>query len=180
MCGGEGYYIMLPEPTLYIVFVKEFLLLPFCLCLVTGLFPQLDHQKRVIAKSLSRQRWPPHSTSHGKFSQLDPDRERQPPSKQRPKTSLSSSSKQQKKFSKVCQSYSKETQATSEDKPESIPSSEVPIPSSEVPTNKEWGRGSSPLVMGVSVSCCTVAKVIMIFGLWKWSLICILRTKYRL
>jgi hypothetical protein len=28
-------------------------------------------------------------------------------------------------------------------------------------------------VMGVSFSCCTVAKVIMIFGLWKCSLICI-------
>lgn len=90
-----------------------------------GLFPQLDHQKRVIAKSLSRQCWPPRSTSHAKSLQSHSDRDRQPPSKERSKTSLSSS-QLEKKSPKYRRSYSRETQATSENRSESIPSSEVP------------------------------------------------------
>jgi hypothetical protein len=35
--------------------------------LFTDLFPQLDHQKRVIAKSLKMQQWPNKQKSKGKF-----------------------------------------------------------------------------------------------------------------
>jgi hypothetical protein len=110
-----------------ILLVKEFCLPPFTVCCVTGLFPQLDHQKRVIAKSLSRQSWPPRSTSHSKSSKSHSDRDRHPPSKERSKTS---SSQLEKKSPKDHRSYSREMQATSENRSESIPSSEVP-------TNKE-------------------------------------------
>jgi hypothetical protein len=110
-------------------YVHKGIMIASILCLVTGLFPQLDHQKRVIAKSLSRQCWPPRSTSHAKSSQSHSDRGRQPSSKERAKISYSlssSSSQQEKKSSKDHQSYSEETQATSE-----------LIPNSEVPINKE-------------------------------------------
>lgn len=108
-----------------ILFIKEFCLVPFTVCRhVTGLFPQLDHQKRVIAKSLSRQCWPPRNTSHAKSSQSHSDRERQPPSKERSKTS--SSSQLDKKSPKNRRLYSKEIQTTSENRSALMPSSEVP------------------------------------------------------
>ena len=38
------------------------MLITFLLLLLTALFPQLDHQKRVIAKSLKTQKWPNRSS----------------------------------------------------------------------------------------------------------------------
>jgi ribonuclease-3 len=67
-----------------------------------GLFPQLDHQKRVIAKSLWRQHCPSRSTSHARSPQSSFDRET-PSSKDRSKTSLH----QQKKTSSSSSSSSK-------------------------------------------------------------------------
>ncbi|XP_069695951.1 ribonuclease 3 isoform X4 [Periplaneta americana] len=77
-----------------------------------GLFPQLDHQKRVIAKSLWRQRWPSHTVSRTR-SALSSDRDRRPSSKERSK---SSSSRQERKSSRERKGH-KNKQAILDSKP---------------------------------------------------------------
>ena len=105
---------------------------------VTGLFPQLDHQKRVIAKSLWRQHCPSRSTSHARSPQSSFDRETQPSSKDRSKTSSSLHQHKKTSSSSSSSSSSKSQRSSPTERPAvSSNNKPEPVPSSEVSTGKQ-------------------------------------------
>ena len=102
---------------------------------VTGLFPQLDHQKRVIAKSLWRQHCPSRSTTRARSPQSSFDRQTPSSSKDRSKTSLSLH--QQKKTSSSSSSSKSQQSSPTERPAVSSDNKPEPILSSAASTGKQ-------------------------------------------